>query len=89
MYTELIKIIDGGIKGDKEKVYNYSKVLVENLNKDGEVQLSRKIQKVLDNKPGNFTTLDEFSTKPVDQESRLDIANVYFPEKDSSLWGFA
>lgn len=83
MYTELIKIIDGGIKGDKEKVYNYSKVLVENLNKDGEVQLSKKIQKILDNKPGNFTTLDEFSTKPVDQESRLDIANVYFPKKEA------
>lgn len=42
MYTELIKIIEGGIKGDKEKVLNYSKVLVDNL--------KRKVKKIFQEK---------------------------------------
>lgn len=31
MYTEIVKIIEGGMIGDKEKVYNYARVLAENL----------------------------------------------------------
>lgn len=82
MYTEITKIIEGGLKGDKEKVYNYSKVLAENLENIGEKQISKKIKKIIDNKPNNFVTLDEFSTKPVDQESRLEMVKIYFPQKN-------
>ena len=35
MYTELSKIIEGGLSGDKEKVLNYSKVLARNLENVG------------------------------------------------------
>ena len=31
MYTEIVKIIEGGLSGDKEKVLNYAKVLATNL----------------------------------------------------------
>ena len=31
MYTEIIKIIEGGLSGDREKVYNYAKTLSGNL----------------------------------------------------------
>lgn len=82
MYTEITKIIEGGLKGDKEKVYNYSKILAENLENIGEKQISKKIKKIIDNKPNNFVTLDEFSTKPVDQESRLEMVKIYFPQKN-------
>ena len=71
MYTEINKIIEGGIKGDKEKVYNYAKLLADNLENSGENQYAKKIRKIIDNRPKNFATLDEFASKPIDQESRF------------------
>lgn len=79
MYTEMIKIIEGGIKGDKEKVANYSKVLVENLRKENQENIANKIQKIIENNNTRLVGLDSFSTKPVDQESRMDIVEVTMP----------
>lgn len=42
MYTEIVKIIEGGLQGDKEKVQNYAWVLANNLEKEGELPLSKK-----------------------------------------------
>lgn len=36
MYSEILKIIEGGISHDKQKVINYSKRLAEYLIKDGQ-----------------------------------------------------
>ena len=33
MYTEIVKIIEGGMLGDKEKVVNYATVLADNQKK--------------------------------------------------------
>jgi SpoVK/Ycf46/Vps4 family AAA+-type ATPase len=79
MYTELIKIIEGGLKGDKEKVLNYSKVLVENLKKEGEDNLSKKILNILESNNTRMVSLDSFASKPVDQESRMDIVDIKMP----------
>lgn len=79
MYTELIKIIEGGIKGDKEKVFNYSKVLAENLRNEGQENLSNKIQNILETNNTRMVSLDSFATKPVDQESRMDIVDIRMP----------
>jgi len=78
MYTEMIKIIEGGLRGDKEKVLNYSKLLVKILNQNGEARLAEKINAIIDsNKPG-FITLDSLSTKPVDTESRLEMVDIEY-----------
>jgi SpoVK/Ycf46/Vps4 family AAA+-type ATPase len=82
MYTEIVKIIEGGTKGDKEKVYNYAKVLAENLEKSGDASLSNKIKKLLNNKRTRTVSLDQFSTKPVDVESRMDMVDVFIPGDD-------
>ncbi len=82
MYTEIIKIIEGGIKGDKEKVYNYSKVLADNLEKTGDASLSKKIKSLLTNKRTRMVSLDEFSTKPVDTESRMDMVDIFLADKN-------
>lgn len=82
MYTEIVKIIEGGIKGDKEKVYNYAKVLAENLEKSGDASLSKKIKSLLTNKKTRMTSLDEFSTKPVDTESRMDMVDIFLPDTE-------
>ena len=39
MYTEILKIIEGGLSGDREKVYNYAKTLAGNLIENGDTQL--------------------------------------------------
>ncbi len=82
MYTEIVKIIEGGTNGDKEKVYNYAKVLAENLEKAGDISLSNKIKRLLNNKRTRMVSLDQFSTKPVDAESRMDMVDVFIPGDD-------
>ncbi len=72
MYTEIIKIIEGSLVNDKEKVINFANVLANNLEKQGEVSLSKRIRSTLNKKRGTITSLDSFSTKPVDTESRYN-----------------
>ena len=79
MYTEMIKIIEGGLQGDKNKVLNYASVLANNLEEKGDPALSKKIRNVLINKQGQLTVLDNFASKPVDTESRLDIIEITNP----------
>jgi len=78
MYTELIKIIEGGLKGDKEKVYNYATILSENLIKNGETNLAKRITNAINSKKGSMVSLDSFNVKPVDVESRLDMVDVVY-----------
>ena len=80
MYTELAKIIEGGLTGDKEKVANYATRLADNLESQGETSLSKKIRTVLKNKKTQLASLDSFSTKPVDTESRMDIVDITSPK---------
>lgn len=80
MYTEIVKIIEGGIAGDKEKVFNYAQVLATNLEKSGDISLSKKISSIIANKKVRMASLDEFSTKPVDTESRMDMVDVFIPD---------
>lgn len=81
VYTELIKIIEGGLKGDKDKVYNYAKVLAKNLDNEGQGKIAEKVMKVLKSNNTRMVSLDSFNTKPVDQESRMDIVDVKIPTK--------
>ncbi len=80
MYTEIVKIVEGGIVGDREKVYNYAQVLAENLEKAGDLSLSKKIRSLLINKKTRMASLDEFATKPVDSESRMDMVDIFIPD---------
>ena len=43
MYTEILRIIEGGLNKDLKKVNNYSKILAEKLDKDGDSKLARLI----------------------------------------------
>lgn len=82
MYTEIIKIIEGGLVNDKEKVINYAEVLATNLERQGDLSLAKRIRTTLDKKRGMLTSLDSFATKPVDTESRMDIVEVSMPQID-------
>ena len=80
MYTEIVKIIEGGLSNDKEKVVNYATVLAHNLENQGEISLAKRIRSTLNNKKGTLTSLDSFSTKPVDTESRMEIVEITRPQ---------
>lgn len=83
MYTEIIKIIEGGIIGDKEKVFNYAKLLASNVEKGGDIKFSKRILDVLNNKKGKLTALDSLSAKPVDIESRAEMVELSYPQINS------
>lgn len=80
MQTEIIKIIEGGIIGDKEKVYNYAKLLADNMEKDGDLRFSKRIISLLNNKKGKLTSLDSLMAKPVDTESRAEMVEISNPQ---------
>lgn len=80
LYTEIVKIIEGGMLGDKEKVANYATVLADNLEKEGEKSLSNKIRGVLTKRRRGLTSLDSFATKPVDSESRMEMVEITTPQ---------
>lgn len=82
MYTEIVKIIEGGLVNDKEKVINYATVLANNLEKQGDIALAKRIRTTLDQKKGTLTSLDSFATKPVDSESRMDMVEIIYPQID-------
>lgn len=79
MYTEIVKIVEGGLAGDKEKVSNYAMVLAENLERTGDYALSRRIKSLLTGKRAGLVSLDSFAAKPVDTESRMEMVDVYYP----------
>ncbi len=79
MYTEISKIIEGALSGDKEKVFNYSKILAKNLENTGNLSLARKINNLLLKKRGSILSLDSLSSKPVDGESRMDMVDICYP----------
>lgn len=79
MYTELLKIIEGGLNKDPRKVANYAKLLAENLAKDGETKTAERILKVLQSNQAQPVYLDQVFSPPVDQETRLNIADLIMP----------
>ena len=79
MYTEMVKIIEGGLQGDKTKILNYATVLANNLEQQGNPALSKKIRNILTERKGQLTSLDNFTAKPVDTESRLEMVEITTP----------
>ena len=84
MYTEIIKIIEGGLSKDFKKVSSYSKLLAEKLSKDGEDKMAKMILKTLEKGPATTVTMDELMTTPVDHESRMSIADVSAPSHEGA-----
>jgi len=80
MYTEIIKIIEGGLKKEPNKVILYAKKLAEKLAADGDQQLAKGIRSLLNNKAVSSLTMEQLlTTAPVDQETRMSIVDVFNP----------
>ena len=81
MYTEILRIIEGGLAKDLKKVYNYSRLLADKLEREGDGKMASMILRAIDNGPATTVTMDELLTTPVDQESRLSIVDIEIPPK--------
>jgi len=80
MYTEIIKIIEGGLKKEPTKVALYAKKLAEKLDAEGEKQLAKGIRNLLSNKAVSSLTMEQLiNTAPVDQETRMSIVDLFNP----------
>ncbi|HQB90928.1 MAG: AAA family ATPase [Spirochaetales bacterium] len=85
MYTELLKIIEGGLVGDKERVYAYAAVLANNLKRQQEHRIADKIEQLLERRATpSMVMLDSFASKPLDSESRLELVEVTAPSVAST-----
>lgn len=83
MYTEIIKIIEGGLSQDHQKVLSYSKLLITNLQKDGDDKFANRINRLINSQKSTMVFQDELITAPVDQESRMSMADIILPTGDS------
>ena len=63
MYTEIVKIIEGGLVNDKEKVINYATVLADNLESQGELSLAKRIRSTLSKKERHIDFSRQFFNK--------------------------
>ncbi len=77
-FSDVLKIIEGGLKFNAQTVVNYARALKARLESDGEHQQARLLQSKLD---FSAQTLAAFGSTtapqvPVDQESQLDLANL-------------
>ena len=81
MFTEIIKIIEGGLNKDPQKVLSYAKLLAENLSKAGDSKAADRILRALHSKQAQPVYLDQLLTAPVDQETRMNIADLVMPQQ--------
>lgn len=79
MYSEILKIIEGGISQDKQKVINYSRKLAEYLIENGQKNIGNKINKLIDENNTSLTTLDGLSSKPFDKDTKVDMVDIFIP----------
>ncbi|MGF7218817.1 SpoVK/Ycf46/Vps4 family AAA+-type ATPase [Spirosoma lacussanchae] len=85
MITEIIKIIEGGLSKDPHKVLNYARLLAENLSKSGDRKGAERIVRALQSKQAQPVFMDQLFTAPVDQETRMNIADLVIPQPDQQI----
>jgi SpoVK/Ycf46/Vps4 family AAA+-type ATPase len=87
MTTEIMKIIEGGLEKNRDKVQSYATLLAEKLMTNGEPKFSERITNLLEKRKAHPVYMDDFLSKPVDQDSRLDMVDVaiYDKVKDETL----
>ncbi len=76
---EIVKLIEAGLNEDSIKVLNYSKLLIQNLEKDGDPKAANRLKNSI--KKNRSTLLKEKqpilkAKAPVDPESRLPLADI-------------
>ena len=77
MYSEILRIIEGGLSNDKRKIVSYSNRLANHFEKEGDSSMAKCILDVINDVSRNgISTMDEYRNIPVDSESRMKIVEV-------------
>ncbi|MGL6063885.1 MAG: AAA family ATPase [Fusobacteriaceae bacterium] len=85
--TEMLKIIEAGLEKNSEKVKKYAELLSAKLIKEGELKYSERILNILEQKYFiNTVQFDEFVLKPKDEDSKLEMVDVYLKPQKSDLY---
>jgi AAA+ superfamily predicted ATPase len=80
MYSEIIKIIEGGLKKEPAKVIQYARKLADKAIQEGNPQLAKGIINIIDNKGIATLSMEQLiTTAPVDTETRMSIVDVFNP----------
>lgn len=77
--NEIFKIIEGGLEKNKDKVKSYSKLLMDKLEDEGDNRFAERIRRLLENKSAHPVYMDEFLSKPTDQDSQMDMIDITLP----------
>lgn len=76
--SEVLKIVEGGLQGNSEKVLRYSQLLVSKLEAEGDSTGANRLQRILSDVSDKTLRPKEFQftnlNLPVDTESRLPLA---------------
>lgn len=75
MKSELLMIIEAGLKKNSAKVKNYSTLLAKNYELT-DPKFSREILRIVNNNSVHPIFFDEFLTKPQDKDSNLDMVEI-------------
>lgn len=81
--VEIYKIIEGALKHDDEKVINYTRLMINNLQKSDNVRQAKMLEKIISNtsiKKNQIITNNVINI-PLDKESRLPVADVFYPSE--------
>ena len=85
---EIGKIIEGALKNDTVKIRNYTELLINKLIADGDEKIALKFSKLLSGMEQNKLSpsgLNTFSnTIPVDNESRIALADILSPKENKN-----
>jgi ATP-dependent 26S proteasome regulatory subunit len=82
METEVLRIIEGGLVGDKRKILAYSSKLADRLSREGNLALAKCIrQKISTSLPQGQVLADAVRLMPIDTDSHLQIVEVHPPNK--------
>lgn len=73
---EILKILDGALKSDHNKVRSYASLLAEKLERAGELRAAKSVRRVLNQTAATL----QLARTPVDSESRLALADEVQPD---------
>lgn len=82
MYSEVLRIIEGGLHNDVRKIVNYSQRLATHFESEGDFSMAKSIHETLERNRANMATMDQYMNLPVDTDSRLQMVEVVPPIAD-------
>lgn len=84
---EIGKIIEGALKHDQAKIFNYTKQLISKLEADGELRAANKFNNLLTTQAVTSMSAMNSTIKPiavpVDTESRSSLADIIYPDDNN------